>query len=222
MDLFGLTQELAGGGGLRLRQATVTGVSGNGTLVVRIAGSSTSITGVKALAHVCPKQGATVWLATDGVDLLAIGTVTPVGPAYASVQRTTAQTLTTGTDTYVDFLASATVTDTHGMWSAGATDRLTVQVPGVYLLTAHVVWEFSSVGRRDTSLRVNGGVVASSYEAATPTVRGNRHAMATAVALAAGDYLQINANHSSGANLTLAAGADAQKLTATWLRPVTS
>ena len=49
----------------------------DGTLTVTVAGSTTQVTGVKAFASVCPSPGHGVWLATDGTDLMAIGTIGP-------------------------------------------------------------------------------------------------------------------------------------------------
>lgn len=61
------------------RQGTVTAVNADFTVDVTIAGSTTSITGVKTLTSCAPRVGDGVWLSTDGQDLFALGTVAPAG-----------------------------------------------------------------------------------------------------------------------------------------------
>jgi microcystin-dependent protein len=76
MDLTTIAHLVAGEGGkLRLRQAEVTAVAGDGTLTVLIGGSGVPVSGVKAFASVAPVVGESVWMVTDGVDLIAIGAI---------------------------------------------------------------------------------------------------------------------------------------------------
>jgi len=76
MDLHEIAKLVAGRGPtMRLRQAKVTAIAGDGTLSVTVAGSAVVLTGVKKFASVSATVGANVFLLTDGVDLIAIGTI---------------------------------------------------------------------------------------------------------------------------------------------------
>jgi len=78
VDLHEVAETIAtagGGGGVRFRQGTVVSVQSDGTITATIAGSTISVTGIKCWASVVPQPGHGVWLATDGVDLIAVGTV---------------------------------------------------------------------------------------------------------------------------------------------------
>jgi len=206
---------------LRLRQAEVVSVAADGSLTVTIAGSTTEVSGVKALAHVCPLVGSGVWLATDGLDLMAIGTVTPVGPAYCAVRRPTDQSIADATDTTVNFTTSATLdADTHGMFSTSAPSQLTARVPGVYLLEGYVYWAIDADGTRLLWLEVGGAMVAATR---TPVTSTNYYQQVSAtVELATAAVIALRVRHNAGNALDLNTGSGAPRLAATWLRPVTS
>lgn len=206
---------------LRLRQAEVVSVAADGSITVTIAGSTTEVSGVKCMAHVCPLVGAGVWLATDGLDLMAIGTIVPVGPAYCAVTRPTAQSVADTTDTVVDFTSSATVeADTHGMFSTSDPDCLTVAVPGVYLLDGYVSWAIDADGTRSLWIEVDGSTVARTRVPVTST--GYYQQVAATVELAAGAVIDLHVYHNAGAALDLNASDGAPRLSAIWLRPVTT
>jgi hypothetical protein len=76
MDIHRIAEIVAGPRQpLRLRQGTVDTVNLDGTVDLTIAGSTTVITGVKYFDGVTPEEGHGIWLLTDGVDLIAIGTI---------------------------------------------------------------------------------------------------------------------------------------------------
>jgi hypothetical protein len=60
---------------LRLRQGTVSTINLDGTVDVTIAGSTTVVAGVKCFDSVNPEEGHGIWMLTDGVDLIAVGTI---------------------------------------------------------------------------------------------------------------------------------------------------
>jgi hypothetical protein len=221
MDLHDVAAMIAGPEPkVRLRQAAVAAVAADGTISVAIAGSSAVVSGVRCLAHVCPIAGKGVWLATDGLDLLAIGTRSPAGPAYCNITRTTDGTLVTGTWYELSF-ASNTRDDPYGMWSSGAPDRLTCLVPGVYDIKGAVAYDNNTTGRRDVGIRVNGALAAYDCRDAVDSV--NTHCtIATTCKLTSGDYVQLAARQSSGGNLSVVASGDyGIRLSALWLRPPT-
>lgn len=220
MDLHEVAEALAGPEPrIRLRQGAVSSIQSDGTITVTIAGSTTAIAGVRCLASVCPIVGAAVWLATDGADVFALGTITTTGPAYCSVTRTNDGTLGTGTWYELSF-ATNTRTDPYGMWSSGAADRITCVTPGIYLLTGQVTYEANGTGRRDCRLLVNGSSIVRTYEAAYANLE-LPISVATVYPLAVGDYVQLGARQSSGGNLSVrSGGADGIRIAAQWLRPV--
>ena len=207
---------------LRFRQGEVTAIAADGTVTVKIAGSSTAVSGIKCLASVCPKVGGGIWLASDGVDVFAIGTMTPTGPAYAAVRRSTTQTISDVTDTAINFLAGATVeADTHGMFSTASPDKLTVQVPGVYLFTYGVSFAANGTGLRNVWIEIDGTTYGRDGRA--PSGAGNNiFAVSAEVACAAGAVVKLWVRQSSGGSLDCPAVSYAPRLTASWLRPPTT
>lgn len=78
MDMHDIAVQIAGQQSRwKLRQGAITAVAEDGTLSVTVAGSAVVLTGIKAFDSVSPAPGAAVWLATDGRDLFAIGTISP-------------------------------------------------------------------------------------------------------------------------------------------------
>ncbi len=76
MDLHRIAEIVAGQRQpLRLRQGTVDAVNLDGTIDVTIGGSTSVIASVRCFDSVNPVEGYGVWLLTDGVDLIAIGTI---------------------------------------------------------------------------------------------------------------------------------------------------
>lgn len=219
MDMHDIAVKLAGQQSkLKLRQGTTTAVAADGTLSVTVAGSAVVVTGIKALASVCPKVGAGVWLATDGRDLFAIGTILPVGPAAAAVVRTTDQSIPNDTETTVNFLAAATVEfDTHGMWSTSLTTRLTVQVPGYYLLTFQAAFGGDATGYRSAAIQIGGVDLATSRAPSSGGVLSFAE-VTTVRQLAVDDIIQAAVRQTSGAALDLKAYDYTPRLSAHWLR----
>jgi len=76
MDMHRIAEIVAGQRqSLRLRQGTVAAVNLDGTVDVTIAGSDTVVAGVACFDSVSPEKDHGIWLLTDGVDLIAIGTI---------------------------------------------------------------------------------------------------------------------------------------------------
>jgi len=205
---------------LRLRQGAVTAIAADGSITVTIAGSTTAIAGVKCLASVCPKVGAGVWLATDGVDVFALGTIAPTGPAYVKCVKSGDHNIATSSFVAVNWNSASP--DTHGMWAAGASKRITAQVPGIYLLCGSICWASNETGDRVAAIRVNGDSVNRTYERRDAMSGVVTMTTATLVyPLAAGDYVELHGWQDSGVSLA-AVGDERTFLSATWLRPVTS
>jgi len=100
MDLHEIAQIIAGPApALRFRQATVVSVQYDGTFTATIAGSTVSVTGILALSHVCPNPGHGIWLATDGIDVFAIGTMGAIGATYCIAAPSSPAEIADSTDT---------------------------------------------------------------------------------------------------------------------------
>jgi len=154
------------------------------------------------------------------VDVFAIGTIAPVGPAYCAVLRPSNQTLATASDTAINFTSSATVqADTHGMFATGSPSQLTVQVPGVYLITVSASFAPNTSGLRSIWISAGGSTIAR--QAVNATSAGNAILECSGVvALAAGNAIQMYARQSSGGNLDVVyVSPYTPRLTAVWLRP---
>ncbi len=223
MDLHDVAALLAPSGApLRFRKGAVSAIAADGTLSVKVAGSSTVVSGVKALSSVCPKVGAGVWLATDGLDLFAIGTIAPVGPAFADLNRPTDQSIANATDTAIDFTSSAVVdADTHSMFSTGASDRLTVKAPGVYGFTYTVAFPGNASGLRAVWVEVDGAMKGR-LVLAGHSIGTNMLTAATEVECALNSVVKLWVRQSSGAALACQSLAYAPRLTAAWRRPLPS
>jgi hypothetical protein len=76
MDLHEVAKIIAGPApGIRLRQGSVISVQGDGTFTATIAGSTVAVSGIKAFDSVTPVPDHGIWMISDGVDLIAIGTI---------------------------------------------------------------------------------------------------------------------------------------------------
>lgn len=76
MDIHRIAELVAGPRQpLRLRQGTVTTDNGDGTVDLTIAGSTTVIADVRIFDGVAVEEGHGIWLLTDGVDIIGIGTI---------------------------------------------------------------------------------------------------------------------------------------------------
>lgn len=76
MDIHRIAELVAGPRRpMRLRQGTVEAINLDGTVDVTIAGSDAVIAGVLCFDSVTPEVDHGIFLLTDGVDLIAIGTI---------------------------------------------------------------------------------------------------------------------------------------------------
>lgn len=205
---------------VRLRQGLVTAVAADGTITVQIASSTNAIAGVLVLGSCCPVPGEAVWLATDGIDIWAIGTLAPTAAAFCSVRRVTNQSVGDGASVYINFGAAPALVDTTDMWDAASPSQLTVKVPGVYSLTFAVSWGTSSTGRRTCLIEVDGTAVAADRRMGISAGNTSQSAHVE-LELAIGAVIKAQVVQASGGALNALALASSPLLTATWLRPPT-
>lgn len=205
---------------LRVRFGKVVSVQTGRTITVTIAGSTSSVSGVRYTARMAPEPGSVVILLTDGADLFALDHVAAADLTLAPrVNRTTDQTLTTATDTAVTW--QAVNSDAWGMWAAGSPTRLTAVVTGRYTATAQVRFAANSTGIREAYIRKNGSTDLARDRANALTSGATASTLhAPAFDMVVGDYIELWVLQNSGGNLALAyQSIHEPSLTMTYLGP---
>jgi hypothetical protein len=140
-----------------------------------------------------------------------IGEATPT----ARVRRNAAQTISNGILTAVQW--DTVVTDAWGMYDSGSNTRLTIKVPGIYLITSSVAWADDSTGVRFSGVQSNGG--GANLVRDRRTAASNSEAsLATIVSLDVNDYLETVVLQNTGGNLDLIA-AGSNNLAVAWVAP---
>lgn len=128
----------------------------------------------------------------------------------ATVIQTTAQSVPNNTDTAITFQSG--LYDNWSGFSAGTPTRYTVQISGVYAVSAAVSWAGNASGRRYHYLRRNGLYVipGSAVDVASS---GTANMMITTPMvlyfLFNTDYIEVMANQNSGGALNTATGGAA-------------
>jgi hypothetical protein len=207
MNVFDmLSQQISESPSLRIRQGEVTGVSGY-SIDVKIAGSSTAITGVRYLGSFAPRVGAQVWLVSDGSDLFGMGHLAPRGVPALRVTRDAAQTIGNNADAAVQFNTEE-AGDPWGMWDATNSTRLVAPLDGWYMVTGFAAFVANATGVRAVRVRKNGSTVLVSDRRTSYASFDNELSIAVGpVELAATEYLELMVFQNSGGNLDTVANA---------------
>jgi len=95
-------------------------------------------------------------------------------------------------------------TDPVSMWAAANPTRLTVQVAGVYALSAHLGFVANATGVRSIAIRLNGVTLLSIMTVAALTLASGDTELSTATVwpgAVVGDYFELMGFQSSGAAL---------------------
>lgn len=175
-----------------------------------------------ALTGTYPNPG----LAAGVVSPLSFGTIPSV-----RAQRSVNQPIANATDV-LDFTTvsfNTEVYDTDAMFNSTPpnNDRITINTPGVYLITAGVRWDANATGNRGAGLVASDGgvpfLVAETRPAAGTTAVGisaTRQSLSTATRLNAGDFVKLKVYQDSGGTLSVSDNGSPQvHLSATWLAP---
>ena len=202
---------------LRLRQGVIQSVNANGTCSVKIGGSAVTITNVKVAAHVCPIPTASCFLATDGRDWFVLATIAPQGPAYGSMRLSVAQSFTTATFTELSW---ANRTDTASTGTTLGSNGITTLVPGLYSVSATLTFTGNATGQRILRLLKNSTTEYQGIAVSAPGSVICRLQVAGIIKCAINDVINIDGYQSSGANLSTDISGGANRLTATWIGPV--
>lgn len=202
---------------IRLRQGVISSVNANGTANVTVAGSTIVLTDIKVASHVCPVPNTTVFLATDGRDWFVLSSLAPNGHAWGAMRQSAAQSIPNATFTDLSW-SNRTDTIANGV-TLGNTG-ITIVVPGLYHVTATVVFTANSTGQRHARLNVNGGVViqgtGGNAAAGSDVTRLRADGL---LRLSVGDVINVDAYQSSTGALNTNTGAGANMLRAVWISP---
>ncbi len=130
------------------------------------------------------------------------------------VYKTTATSIANATVTSLTFNAERY--DNDGMHSTSSnTGRITINTPGVYLVTFHGTWGTSGGGRRWCAIQMNG---ATRIGQGDFNPAGDSMSIATAYKFAKGDYIEAQVYQSNGGAINLNAFGDASpEFSATYL-----
>ena len=151
---------------LRVRQGEVVSVSSYG-LTLKIAGSTSQVTGVKYLGSYAPRVGAQVWLISDGSDIFAIGHLAPRGVPAIQVGRSAVQSIPNTTETACSFTTEVG-TDPWVLWAASPNPtRITLPLDGWYTFTGWVSFAANTTGIRGVKVRSQGTTALANQRVST-------------------------------------------------------
>lgn len=85
------------------------------------------------------------------------------------------------------------------------TGRLTFPITGLYMVGAHIVFASNSTGIREVSIRLNGATFIVLDNRMAVNGDDTEIALATIYQFAAGDYVEVGANQTSGGALNIRA-----------------
>lgn len=123
---------------------------------------------------------------------------------------------TSGTEQSLTFNSERYDTDTMHS-TATNTERITFTTAGKYLVTGHVVWAANATGVRSIHIRANGTTPLASHEQAAHSGE-NSMSISTVYSFAAGDYVELRVNQTSGGALNVLVGGNrTPEFAAQWL-----
>lgn len=211
LDTFGFVSALKQKSpSFRRRLATVVSVQTGYTMTVKIAGDSTSISGVRYFGHVPPKAGSHVWIDTDGADLIGIGAVAGLGGAACAARTTknAGQTIGTGpTGTLVTFPAADF--DPYGIWD-NANDKYVIPFDGIWHISAGLEWIANATvaGGRGVKIAKNGTAIAQQLLAGNgSTTNSSFAALSTVINAVKDDAFTVIGVQTSGGSQDVAGTA---------------
>lgn len=154
MDKFQLAQVFAPSTGpaWQFRQGQVVSIQSDYTATVTIAGSTTSVPGVRYIGQP-PRPTAGVWMVSNGTDLFIVGTIAAANGALApDVYRTTNQSIANASATAISW--NAEDYDSYGLYSSG--DALNITIPGRYIAVAQADFAANATGVRSAVITLDG------------------------------------------------------------------
>lgn len=234
-------------GAKQLKKNAVTGpkIKANAVTGAKVAGNSltgadvneSTLTKVPAAATAdtaAPTGAAGGDLAgTYPAPTIGLGKVTPAkfgAIPQARVQKTVAQSITSGVGVFTTLTWEAERYDTAGLFDPAAPDRLTAPIAGVYAIDAGVRWAANVLGSRfagicinqptEGACGINNNVAVSQHatndDPGIGTLRLTQQSVSTQLKLNAGDVVQVIVSQNSGGALNVDQWA-ATNLAMTWV-----
>lgn len=122
---------------------------------------------------------------------------------YARVFSGAGLTIVTATPTILAF--NSTVAQSGAMHDDTAQNsRIKILVSGFYNIFGHIEWPSNGVGIRELEVLLSGTTVIAKSKISAPVAgQAENQNIATAYYLAAGDYLELRVNQTSGGNLII-------------------
>lgn len=206
MDLnYLVTQIKANPQGLRVRQGKVVVVNSDRTMDVQIAGDTNTLPSVRYLSNYAPKPDDQVWLLNNGADLMGFGMIAGADRTLApTASRSTAQTITTSTQTKVEF--DTVDSDGWNCWDLSPNPtRLTAPLTGRYIITGNVAFEASASGHRAINILKNNTLelARSDFNPVSNSIDTHSTVTCHAVSLTKGDYVELRVWQNSGSDLDI-------------------
>lgn len=132
-----------------------------------------------------------------------------VNPPAAKVIQSSAQTLTTATDTAVAWNGTEEWDNDTIHNFGGVNTQLLPTTAGKYRLLAQVTWEASATGTRYLKVRQNGGLMVARSPVLTPTSAAwSMQIHWEGYLNGSTDYVEVLATQTTGGNLNTVTGAD--------------
>lgn len=136
----------------------------------------------------------------NGLQDQLYGSRTRTVPVGCTVRRTSAQNISSSTDTLISF--STSEFDNDNMWSLASPTIMTIRTAGLYIASAYIRYAFNSTGKRVAAILRNGTSPASNTISAgggMDSEAGQTHAMR--LFLNVNDTLRLNTFQNSGVAL---------------------
>lgn len=141
----------------------------------------------------------------------------PNNPPTVSLRRDASFNLTNAANTTISW--DIEEWDTDNMWVIGSPTRITINTPGIYVVTANALITSNATGLRELNFLVNGAVVGAVN--ANNAVNGTNHGatLSRTWKLGIGDFLETRIFQNSGGTLTIVASGGHwwTNFSATWI-----
>jgi hypothetical protein len=147
-----------------------------------------------------------------------MGVTSSSGAVYVRVYNSTAQAIPNATVTAVTFNSERS--DTNNLHSTSSnTSRLTAGTPGWYSISGAVQFPANGTGLRQVYLRVNGSTLIAISKPGIGTASGNSLTINRQYLLAAGDYVELLVQQTSGGSLNVSADRASPEFTMVKIGP---
>jgi len=187
-----------------------TNTGGTYYLSVNPSGSNTAITKVRYLRSYVPRVGDIVLLQVNKRDLLVLGALASTERTLApTAERSTAQTLTTATQTKIEF--DSVLYDSWNCWDLSPNPtRLTAPIDGIFMAIGTVAFQASASGHRALNILLNNTteICRSDFPTVGNSIDTHTTVTSPSFKMAAGDYIELRGWQNSGSNLDILASGD--------------